>query len=180
MPFQVKTLKQLFQRYRRPGNMLFAIFFLTASLLLLSQIGDETTWKKSAKFASQPAFWPIVSLAGMSLFALLNWISACVSPRIPGRWQEVTFWLHSFEYVLWFMAYVYLVPLLGYLPTTILFALVLTFRVGYRSFRMFQFSALTAVGVVVIFKSFLQVKVPGGQAYEFLPTALRSFMLTYL
>jgi len=32
---------------------------------------------------------------------------------------------------------------------------------------------------VVIFKSLLQVKVPGGAIYEFLPNVMRSFFLTY-
>jgi len=33
---------------------------------------------------------------------------------------------------------------------------------------------------VVVFKSFLQVKIPGGQLYEFLPDGIRNFMLVYL
>ena len=40
-------------------------------------------------------------------------------------------------------------------------------------------SAVGGTLVVVIFKSFLQVKVPGGKLYEYLPGAMRSFMLTY-
>ena len=38
---------------------------------------------------------------------------------------------------------------------------------------------LAIIAVVVIFKTLLQVKVPGGAIYELLPTALRSFFLTY-
>ena len=33
--------------------------------------------------------------------------------------------------------------------------------------------------IVLLFKSFLQVKLPGGRIYEVLPDGLRSFMLTY-
>ncbi len=179
MLVQIKTLKQLFQRYRRPGNLLFAAIFLVMSVVLVSQIGSQTVWKTSTKFSSQPALWPIISLVGMTAFALLNWISAVVSPKIEGRLAEVLFWVRSLEFVLWFMAYVLIVPLLGYLPSTILFAIFLTVRVGYRTPKMIGFSMLTAVGVVVIFKSFLQVKVPGGQAYEMLPDQLRSIMLIY-
>lgn len=179
MLVRIKTLKQLFQRHRRPGNLFFATIFLILSLFLLSQIGNQTVWKSSTRFYAQPALWPIVSLVGMTLFALLNWISAWVSPKIAGRWLEVQFWLRSFEYVLWFMAYVYVVPLLGYLPSTVLFAVVLALRVGYRTPKMIGFSVLMAVSVVVVFKSFLQVRVPGGQIYEWLPDFMRSFMLTY-
>jgi len=180
MLVQVKTLKQLFQRYRRPGNLFFASLFLLISLVLVLQLGSQTEWKSATKWSSQPALWPAISLFGMLIFATLNWFSAIVSPRIEGRWQEVGFWLSSFEFVAWFMAYVFLVPILGYLPSTIVFALILTYRMGYRSKAMFSYAALAAVSVVVIFKSFLQVKVPGGQAYEYLPDAVRSFALTYI
>ena len=179
MLVQIKTLKQLFQRYRRPGNLFFATIFMVLSLVLVSHLGSQAQWMSSTKWSSQPALWPAISVFGMLIFAALNWISAIVSPRIDGRWQEVWFWLRSIEFIAWFMAYVVLVPLLGYLPSTILFAIALTYRAGYRSAKMFGFAVITAVSVVVIFKSFLQVRVPGGQVYEYLPDFLRSFMLTY-
>lgn len=179
MQDQIKTLKQLFQRYRRPGNFFFASVFLLISLVLLSQLGGQAKWMAGTKWSSQPALWPGIAVIGMTVFAGLNWISAFVSPRIEGRWPEVQVWLHSFEFVFWFMAYVYAVPRLGYLPSTILFSLALALRMGYRSGKILGFAVLTSIFVVVIFKSFLQVKVPGGQVYEFLPDAIRSFMLTY-
>jgi len=179
MQGQIRTLKQLFQRYRRPGNLFFASIFLALSLFLASQIGNQTVWKSSTGFSSQPALWPIVSIIGMLIFALLNWTSALVSPKINGRWKEVLFWVRSAEYVIWFMVYVLVVPLLGYLPTTIIFSVLLALRVGYRSWGMIAVSVLTAVSIVVVFKSLLQVKIPGGQVYELLPDFMRSFMLTY-
>jgi hypothetical protein len=179
MLVQVKTLKQLFQRYRRPGNFVFASLFLVLSLFLLSQIDSQTVWKSGTKFLSQPAFWPIISILCMTVFAALNWISAFVSPKIEGRWKEVAFWLKSLEYIVWFMAYVYLVPTFGYLLSTVLFAVLLAFREGYRTTKMLSLSAAMAFTVVLVFKTFLQVKLPGGQIYELLPDATRAFMLTY-
>lgn len=180
MLVQVKTLKQLFQRYRRPGNLFFASLFLGISLVLLFNIQTQSQWLNGTKWSSQPALWPMISIFGMTFFALLNWTSAIVSPKIEGRWQEVGYWLKAFEYVGWFMAYVIAVPIAGYLPSTIMFCLMLCYRTGYRSRRMFLVSALIAILIVVLFKSFLQVKVPGGQVYELFPDAIRSFMLTYL
>ncbi len=175
----MKTLQQLFKRYRRPGDLFFAMCFLLLAAFLLSQISTQTDWKPNTKVSNQPALWSIISIVGMVVFGFLNAVSGWVSPRIDGRLQEIGFWLRSLEYVAWFMIYVTIVPLLGYLPTTIVFAIFLAVRAGYRRSKMIGFSVLTAVSIVVIFKSFLQVKVPGGQVYEFLPTAMRSFMLTY-
>lgn len=180
MAARTQTLKQMFQRYRRPGNFFFASLFLILSLLLLSQIGSQAKWSPSSKWATQPALWPGIALVGMTVFAALNWISSAVSEKLDGRWREVWVWLRAFEFVIWFMVYVRTVPLLGYLPSTVIFAVLLTWRMGYRSWKMMGIAAVTGIAVVVIFKSFLQVRVPGGAAYEYAPDAIRSFLLTYL
>ena len=174
-----QTLQDLFKRYRRPGDLVFAVFFLLFSILMLAHLGEETEWAKRTKLFAQPAFWPAISLVAMTVFAFLHWISSAISPRLPGRWTEVAFWLRSVEYALWFMAYVSLVPQVGYLPTTIVFTGLLAFRLGYRTWQTIGGAMLTGVVIVVVFKSFLQVKVPGGEIYESLPDGLRSFMLTY-
>lgn len=174
-----KTLQDMFKRYRRPGDLVFATAFLIFSLALLSQMGEQTVWKKGTKLFAQPPFWPAVSLISMSIFAAFHWLGSAVSPRIEGRWAEVWFWVRALEYVAWFLGYVALVPLIGYLLATVLFAMLLAFRLGYRSAGWMGISAGAAIAIVLIFKTFLQVKVPGGLIYEYLPTALRSFMLTY-
>lgn len=176
--FRLKTYQDLFKRYRRPGDLVFAVAFLVFSLVLLSQLGEQTVWKKGTKLFAQPPFWPAVSLISMSVFATFHWLGSAVSPRIDGRWPEVWLWLKSLEYVVWFLGYVALVPIIGYLLATILFAVLMALRLGYRSAGWMAVSAGAAVSIVLIFKTFLQVKVPGGMIYEYLPTALRSFMLT--
>ena len=173
-----KTLQDMFKRYRRPGDLVFAVAFFLFSLALLSQLGEQTVWKKGTRLFAQPPFWPAVSLISMTVFAAFHWLGSAVSPRIDGRWAEVLFWVRALEFVAWFLAYVALVPLLGYLPSTILFAMMLACRLGYRSAGWMAVSAATAFGIVLVFKTFLQVKLPGGLIYEYLPSALRSFMLT--
>ena len=176
---RLKGLQELFKRYRRPGDIVFAWVFLAFALFLLSQLGTQAPWKSAGKTFTQPAFWPSLFIVLMVFFAALHLLSSALSPRILGRWHEVWEWVRSVEYAGWFMAYVFVVPQLGYLLTTIIFAILLAIRAGYRQMRVFAGMALMAVVIVVVFKSFLQVKIPGGAIYEMLPTALRSFMLTY-
>lgn len=173
------TLQVMFKRYRRPGDIVFALALLVFSLWLLSQLSSQTTWKAGGKLTAQAPLWPAISVGGMVLFASLHTIGSLLSPRIPGRWKEVGIWFRSIEYALWFMLYVILVPILGYLFVTMLMCFMLALRAGYRRRTMLCASVVSGILVVVIFKSFLQVKVPGGQVYEYLPTTLRSFMLTY-
>ena len=159
------------------GQALFAIVFLVASALLLSQLGNETKWAKGTQFFAQPRFWPAVSVIGMVLFGGLHlW-------KLPRRGFERVdvvewkIWFFAIEYVIWFLAYVMLVPKLGYLPMTIVLMLTLCYRLGYRSRMMLGSALLVAFAVVVVFKSFLSVKIPGGAIYEYLPDALRSFFI---
>ncbi|WP_346894216.1 tripartite tricarboxylate transporter TctB family protein [uncultured Roseibium sp.] len=177
---RIKNLQDLFKRYRRPGDMVFALTFFLFSLFLLVNIPDQVVWVKRTKLFAQPVFWPTIAIGLMVIFSLFHLVGSLVSERIPGRLQEVLYWLRSIEFALWFMAYVAVVPLLGYLLSTILFCGLLSFRMGYRSLRWMVASTLFAVAVVILFKAFLQVKLPAGLIYEGLPDGLRGFMMTYL
>ncbi len=162
------------------GDIYFAGFFLLASLLLLSQIGTETSWVKGTKFFAQPRFWPAVSLIGMTVFASLYFFRSVLSKRTENEIEEVVLWLKSLEYTVWFMVYVVIVPVLGYLISTLVFVYALSLRTGYRERSILLMSGVSAVAIVVIFKGFLSVKIPGGQVYEIFPSAIRNFMILYL
>lgn len=176
---RVKTLQALFKRYRRPGDIVFAWAVLLFSLFLLSQLFDQTAYKPGAKLISQPRFWPAISLFCMTGFASFHLLGSMLSERIHGRWREVLLWASSFEYAGWFIGYAVVVPWAGYLLSTVAFAVLLVLRAGYRS-KMALISAVgSAVFIVLLFKTFLQVKLPSGRIYEVLPDGLRQIMLTY-
>ena len=147
-----KGLQELFKRYRRPGDIVFAWFFLIGSVFLVSQLGTQAPWKPAAKTFSQPAFWPTVAVYAMAVFAALHLLSSILSERLEGRWGEVWAWMRSVEYAGWFMAYVYLVPKLGYAPMTMGFAVLLGLRAGFRSWKVL--AALAALGAVIVMNIF--------------------------
>lgn len=177
---RTKTLQQLFQRYRKPGDLVFAVIFLVIALLLLTQIPDQTKWVPRKSLFVQPRFWPAVAIIGMVVFGALHLTGSLLSPRIYGRLKEMWLWTRSLEYVAWFLAYVYLVPFTGYLPTTLVFALLLTLRVGYRDKRMLLASLAASVSIVLLFRTILEVKIPAGLVYEYLPDGIRAFALANL
>ena len=176
---RTSTLQGLFKRDRRRGDLVFAWIFLLFGLFLLSQLGNETTYKSGLPYSSQPLFWPMVSLSLMVFFSFLHLLSSALSPRLSGRLQEVLLWLSSFEYALWFIVYAMLVPYLGYLPSTILLAVLLSYRVGYRSRRIILSSLFSSIIIVLLFKSFLQVKLPSGYVYDYLPSSIGYLMYNY-
>lgn len=175
----VKTLQALFKRYCRPGDIVFAWIAFLVSLVLLLQITEQTAWRDGQKLLAQPRFWPAVSLAGMTLFAALHLLSSALSERIYGRWREVGLWVASVEFAVWFVAYAMAVPYAGYLPATVLCAIGLSLRMGYRGWRMLATAGLCAAVIVVLFKSLLGVNLPAGRLYEALPEGMRQIMLTY-
>lgn len=176
---RVKTLQTLFKRYRRPGDIVFAWIALVFSLFMLTQLFDQTAYRQGGKLFAQPRFWPAVALSGMVVFGLLHLIGSALSERIEGRWKEVLSWLLAFEYAGWFIAYAAAVPYAGYLPSTVLFAVALTLRAGYRSALTLGCAALSAIAIVLLFKTLLSVNLPAGKVYEILPDGLRQIMLTY-
>ena len=162
---------------RQRGQLLFAIGFFVIAVALLSQIGEQTRWVSKTQLFAQPAFWPALSLAGMVLFGALHWW------RLPRRtiraadWQESLYWLRPIEFALWFMVYVALVPLIGFLPCSVLFSTLLCRRMGYRDWRMLVIAALFGALVVIIFKSLLSVRIPAAMWYDALPGSVRSFFI---
>jgi len=164
----------------RRGQLIFALGFVALSALLLAQIGNQTRWASKTEFFAQPRFWPAVGLGAMVLMGGLHlyrlpWRRFTVTDR-----DEMRRWASVLEYAGWFMVYVLLVPVLGYLPVTMVFVPLLAWRMGYRGRFMMIISLVFAVAVVLLFKSFLGVKIPGGAAYELLPGALRSFFILNL
>lgn len=176
---EAKTLQSLFKRHRKPGDIVFAWIALLFSVFLLTQLADQTAWRNGGKLFAQPRFWPAVSLGGMAVFAAFHLLGSALSQRIEGRWREVWLWISSLEYAAWFIAYALAVPYAGYLLATVILAVLLALRVGYRKRKTLAVAGITAVFIVLIFKTFLQVKLPSGQIYETLPEGLRQIMLTY-
>ena len=92
---------------------------------------------------------------------------------------EISLWLRGLEFVGWFVIYVLTVRWAGYLPSTLVFCCALAWRLGYRSRRWLGAALLFGLCTVLIFKSALAVKIPGGTLYEVLPDGLRNLMIRF-
>ena len=164
--------------HAKPATLVFALLFVLASAVLLSQLGTQTIWSSGKHPTAQPRFWPSVGLIMMLGFGALHLWQTRSAPR-AGSLGEVGLWLRGLEYVAWFIGYVFLVPILGYLPASILIAVALVLRLGLWSLRWVGWAILLAFGIVVVFRVLLRVNVPGGAVYHWLPSGLSNFMLTY-
>ncbi len=165
------------------AQVVYGLFTFVVALVLLSQIGTQARFFDNLAFEKQPGLWPLISITGMLVFGFFQVIQYWLHRHIltePKFSSEFVIWLKALEYAAWFMAYVLIVPVTGYLLSTVAVAVLLTLRLGYRNFRMVAAAIICAVVIVVLFKSFLQVRIPGGMIYDFLPGALRNFMIINL
>lgn len=165
--------------HRRAGQILFAAAFVVVAIALVIVLPDQTVWKAKTSFFAQPRFWPSVGVIGMAVFGALHlWHQP---RRRASRYdlREGRVWITVLEYALWFLVYVWIVPIIGYLPTTLVFAPLLAWRLGYRSPRMLWIAVAFGFAVVVLFKGLLEVRIPGGLIYEYLPGAMRSFFILH-
>ena len=98
--------------------------------------------------------------------------------RLPnGVAYELTQWARALEFVAWFVAYTRLVPMLGYLVSTLLLGTALPWRLGYRGARWMGICVAASLAIVLVFRTGLQIKTPVNiWLYDQLPQGLSTFM----
>ena len=167
------------------GEFRFTALFLVATIVLAAQLTAQTKFSSSGHLVAQPRFWPALALCGMACFGAVRLAMLLrerrrehgLSRRLLGVRDVAGEGVHLLEYTLWFMGYVYLVPVAGYLGTSIAFMILVAARAGYRRLSVLACAAATGVCIVVLFKTVLGVNIPGGAVYELLPAAPRALMI---
>lgn len=177
----------ILQTQRQRGDLLFALVLCLMTLFLISQIGEQTRWFNRVNLTLQPRFWPVVILALLAVFSGWYFIAGLRARRRTNAldtdlfpFDELMLWARPVEFAVYFLIYAALIPWLGYLLTTLLFMPLLGWRVGYRALRSLLLLAGIGLIIVILFKSMLQVRMPAGALYEYLPGALRNVFIKYL
>ena len=176
----------ILQTQRQRGDLLFALVLCLLTLFLISQIGEQTRWFNRVNLTLQPRFWPVVILALLAVFSGWYFIAGLRARRKANAldtdlfpFDELILWARPVEFAVHFLIYAALIPWLGYLFTTLLFMPLLGWRVGYRALRPLLLLAGIGLIIVILFKGMLQVKMPAGALYEYLPDALRNMFIKY-
>lgn len=130
---------------------------------------------------------PMLCLIVLVPTAFWNFYASLKEHRWRQRFQlptdarfELTKYAAALEFVAYFIAYTVLVPILGYLVSTLILGMFLPWRLGYRGRVWLLRSFCSSLAVVIVFRTFLQIKTPVSiWLYDQLPTTLRGVMLTY-
>ncbi|MHC8509039.1 MAG: tripartite tricarboxylate transporter TctB family protein [Rhodospirillales bacterium] len=168
----------------QPGGLFFACCCFAAAVVLLAFIGDQTRWFKGMAAALQPRFMPAVSLTLLCVFSGLFLAQTIRARRRAGTGGgrfapagELIIWLKPLEFGAYFTAYAWFITIAGYLSATVVFMVLLGARMNYRRPRDMVLFAAGAVVIVLMFKTGLEVRLPSGAVYEYLPGGLKPFMM---
>jgi len=130
---------------------------------------------------------PLLCLLLLVPTTIVNYRSSLRVHRFRKRFMQPTDasyefskYLAALEYVAYFIAYTYFVPILGYLVSTLILGTFFTWRLGYRSPVWLLRGFGLSVVIVIVFRTLLQIKTPVSiWLYDQLPASVRAFMLTY-
>ena len=177
---------KLFEVRRRPGDLFFAGVLFLLALFLLSRLPAETRWFNRVDLPLQPRFWPAVVLGAFTLFSGLHLLQSWLAwsrtvPRPPTALllpaAELLRWLRPLEFALYFVAYAASIPWLGYLLSTAAFMPLLGLRTGIRSLSGLGLLVGMGIGIVLVFKTGLEVRMPPGALYDLFPPQVRNFLI---
>ncbi len=174
----------LFDVRRRPGDFLFAAASFGLALFLLMRLPDQTRWFNRVDLLLQPRFWPSVVLGTFTLFSGLYLIQSWRARKGPEHLDpsmvpigELLRWVRPLEFALYFVVYAASIPWLGYLLSTVAFMPLLGLRTGIRSLSGLGMLAALGVGIVLAFKTGLEVRMPPGAFYELFSPVVRNFLI---
>ena len=187
-------VENLFEFKRSTGDLILSIFFLIFVLFLLINFNVESGWenrdlsqKRVGKILKQQWLGPLICMFILVPATILNFYQSIIQMNknklllIPNRVNyEISQWLKSIEFIFYFLIYTNSVAILGYLLSTLIFAVLMTYRLGYRSKKWMLTSTISAFVIVIIFRSVLQIKTPVNiWLYKFLPSSVEVFMKIY-
>jgi len=90
---------------------------------------------------------------------------------------EVVQWVRALEFIAYFIVYTRSIEIIGYLFATMIFAVLMVLRLGYRTWRWVGIAAGVSFLSVLFFRTMLQIKTPVNiWLYNQLPDALERFM----
>lgn len=187
-------VENLFEFKRITGDLTLSVIFVFFVGFLLIYFNSESGWnardldqKRVGKILKQQWIGPLmcmVILLPATIFNLFGAIKAYRKSKrllLPNKiFYEMSQWIRSLEFILYFLVYTFSISLLGYLISTLIFAVFLTYRLGYRTKEWILISLISSFVVVLIFRTILQIKTPVNiWLYKFFPENIEIFMKIY-
>ena len=173
----------------KPGTGVFYAFMFIVGVGLLLLVPFATSpGPEDQGWWTQPAFMPRLSLILIALTATYLCFQHFIVSRRSDRavaegtslGAELFEWIKPLEFFVYYIGYIYLLDLIGYFLSSLLFILVLSWRIGLRSPRWLLTGFLFAVALIAMFRWALGVWVPQAELYGLFPKDIRIFLMLSL
>jgi hypothetical protein len=172
----------------RLESLALALIFAAVSLALLALIGVATRHgQASGGWWTRPAFFPGTALG---LLAAANVITvwrdvadlrahpATAAERAEARVQVLR-WLRPFEFLAYYAAYIWLIQIAGYFPSTLGFVMFLLWRVGLTAPQWLLAGLGLSLFMIAVFRAGLGVWMPAPGLYDLFPDGVRMALLRW-
>ena len=164
----------------------FYIFMLISSWFLLALLSYEThPGPQRQGWWTQPILMPGISITLMFLTSAYLVVqhfykmsqNEDLRHDIDAVLAEIMQWIKPAEYFLYYVGYIWLLGMVGYFLSSLIFIVGLCFRVGLRSTKWMVISLLTAIALIALFRWGLQVWIPPAKLYDLFPKDTRAFLI---
>ncbi len=172
----------------RIESFALTLLFSALSVTLLACIGVATRWgPESGGWWTRPMLMPGIALAllvGANLISLVRDVvdlrqnPPSISERAEGR-AKLLAWLHPVEFLTYYGIYVFAIQHVGYFPSTLIFIMVLMFRVRLTTPGWIIAGLGAALFMVAVFRVGLGVWMPAPELYEIFPDGVRSALIRW-
>jgi nitrate reductase gamma subunit len=172
----------------RIESFALTLLFSALSVTLLACIGIATRWgPESAGWWTRPMLMPgiaLMLLVGANVITLARDIAdlrrnpPSVAERAEGRGLLLG-WLQPVEFLAYYGIYVFAIQHAGYFPSTLIFIMVLMFRVRLTTPRWILAGVCAALFMVAVFRVGLGVWMPAPELYELFPDGVRSALIRW-
>ncbi len=169
-----------------PGLGVFytAMFILGIILLILLPIQTESGPVEQGWW-TQPILMPAISIWLFAITATILFFQHIIKVRRSEMARpsgerirvEIFQWFKPVEYFVYYVAYIWLLGMVGYFLSSLIFIIGVGLRVGLRSPRWLLNGLLFAVLLIAVFRWGLQVWVPAAELYELFEKDTRIFLM---
>ena len=170
-----------------PGRMILALFFLVFGAGGLALMPFQTRLAPGDEgWFTQPWLMPLLTLALLTAVSLIytvriwrdreNTLASNTGKALAG---ELWMWLRSAEFFFWYVAYIWLLGVVGYGISTFIFVADLGFRIGLRHPKWLLAALGATIAMTLLFRLGLEIWVPPAALYDILPRSIGNFLQLY-
>ncbi len=166
-------------------GVVYGFCFIASAILLVLIPTATDTGPPEQGWWTQPALMPSIAISVMLLSAAYLFGKHIYRLRtnrelnIENRLirNEVLEWFKPLEYFIYYCLYIWLLGIVGYFLSSLIFIIILCVRTGLRNAKWMLVALMSAFALVALFRWGLKIWVPVADLYDLFPKNIRIFLM---